>query len=149
MREPRRDPMTGDAVEHPRPSPAGWIAALLISGAATWWLAEVWDAQRLAHLAVWVVLGLVVLPLTFAGALAAAGGLLLAVLALLSLPGRLSGRPVGLGGVARELQALVAGILPGYWRALRAVQKPWLWGVTAGFVVAVAARLLTVGLSGA
>lgn len=141
--------MTEDAGDAAAPTRAGWIAALLLSGAATWWLCSVWDAQRIAHLAVWVLLGLVVLPLTFVSALAGVGALLLTVLALLSLPWRLSGRPVGLRGVARELRALVAGILPGYWRALRAVQKPWLWGVTAGFVFGVASRLLTVGLSGA
>ena len=119
----------------------------LLSGALTWWLADVWDAQRLAHLAVWVVLGLAVLPVMFAGALAAVGGVLLAVLGLLSVPAWLTGRVVGLGGVARDLRRLVGSILPDYLRALRSVQKPWLWGAAAGFVVGVALRLVLVGLT--
>ena len=139
--------MTGDAGDVAASTRAGWIAALLLSGAATWWLCSVWDAQRIAHLAVWVVLGLAVLPLTFAAALAVVGAVLLAVLGALSVPAWVAGRPVGLGGVARDLRRLALGILPDYWRALRAVQSPWLWGATAGFVLGVAARLWLVGLS--
>jgi hypothetical protein len=136
-----------DAVETPRPSRAGGAAALIGSAAVTWWLAEVWDPQQLAHLAVWVLLGLVFLPLSFAAALAAVGAVLVGVLGVLSVPAWLSGRPVGLKGVARDAWRLALGILPDYWRALRAVQKPWLWSAAAGFVAAVLARLLLVGLS--
>jgi hypothetical protein len=139
--------MTEAAAEATSPSRAGPVAAALLCGAATWWLADAWDAQRLAHLAVWVVLGLVMLPLGFVVGLGAVGAVLLTVLAALSVPGWLSGRPVGLGGVARDLVRLVSGILPDYWRALQAVQKPWLWGAASGFVLGVAARLVLVGLT--
>lgn len=141
--------MAADVSSTPRRTRTGWLLAAAASGALTWWLADVWDAQRLAHLAVWVVLGLVVLPLSFAAALAAVGAVLLGVLGVLSVPAWLSGRPVGLGGVARDLRGLAFGIVPDYLRALRAVQKPWLWGAAAGFVLGVAARLMFVGLTAA
>lgn len=139
--------MTEAAADEAAPSRAApWVAALLC-GAATWWLGDVWDAQRLAHVAVWVVLGLVLLPLGFVVGLGSVAVVLLGLLAGFSVPAWLTGRPVGLGGVARALLRLVSGILPDYWRALRAVQKPWLWGATAGFVVSMAARLALVGLT--
>ena len=123
------------------------VVSTLLSGALTWWLADVWDAQRLAHLAVWVVLGLVVLPVMFTGALAAVGGVLVAVLGVFSVPAWLTGRKVGLGDLARDLWRLAGGILPDYLRALRAAQKPWLWGMATGFVIGVAMRLAIVGLN--
>ena len=123
------------------------VVSTLLSGALTWWLADVWDAQRLAHLAVWVVLGLVVLPVMFTVALAAVGGVLVAVLGVFSVPAWLTGRKVGLGDLARDLWRLAGGILPDYLRALRAVQKPWLWGMATGFVIGVAMRLAIVGLN--
>ena len=138
--------MTGDAAPLPAPR-ASWIPALLVSAALTWWLGDVWDAQRLAHLAAWVVLGLVVLPLAFSAALAAVAVALLVLLGLLSVPAWLSRRPVGLAGLARDLWRLPRSILLDYWSALRAVQKPWLWGATAGFVGGVALRLSLLGLS--
>lgn len=142
-----QDVMTEAAAEETAPSRAApWVAALLC-GAATWWLGDVWDAQRLAHVAVWVVLGLVLLPLGFVVGLGSVAVVMLGLLAGFSVPAWLTGRPVGLSGVARALLRLVSGILPDYWRALRAVQKPWLWGATAGFVVSMAARLALVGLT--
>ena len=117
--------------------------AALLCGAATWWLGGVWDAQRLAHVAVWVVLGLVLLPLGFVVGLGSVAVVLLGLLAGFSVPAWLTGRPVGLGGVARALLRLVSGILPDYWRA----RWLWLWGATAGFVVSMAARLALVRLT--
>ena len=142
----RTEPMT-DEMETTQAS-RGWpVVSTLLSGAVTWWLADVWDAQRLAHLAVWVVLGLVVLPVMFTCALAAVGSLLVAVLGVFSIPAWLTGRKVGLGGLARDLWRLAGSILPDYLRALRAVQKPWLWGIATGFVAGVAMRLAIVGLN--
>jgi len=124
-----------------------WCAALVVSAAVTWGTAGVWDAQKLLQLATWVVIGMVVLPCAFVAALSVVGGVLLGALAILSLPAWLSGRPVGLGGLASELSRMVGAILPDYWRALRAVQEPWLWGAVAGFVGAMAARTALVGIS--
>ncbi|MFN3242476.1 MAG: hypothetical protein ACE37K_13310 [Planctomycetota bacterium] len=139
--------MTNELAPPASPTPwPGTALAFALAGAAVLGLAEVYDAQRLMHLATWLVLGLVLLPLAFVAGLAGCAAILLALLGPLSLPARLTGRPVGLGGVARALGELVGGILPGYWRALRAVQKPWLWAAAAGFVVGIVMRMAWFGL---
>lgn len=122
------------------------VVSFVATAVAVYALADVYDAQRLMHLAVWMVLGLVLLPLAFAAGLLGCAGILLAVLGLLSLPAWLAGRRIGLGDVASGLWSLVSGILPGYWRALRGVRKPWLWAAAAGYVTGVGYRMLTVGL---
>ena len=122
------------------------VVSFVATAAAVYALADVYDAQRLMHLAVWLVLGLVLLPLAFVVGLFGCAGVLLAVLGVLSVPAWLAGRRIGLGDVASGLWSLVSGILPGYWRALRAVRKPWLWAAAAGYVVGVAYRMLTIGL---
>ena len=126
-----------------------WSVSMLASGLLVNGLASVWDAQGLMHVAVWIVLGLVALPLSFAASLAAVGAALLVVLAALSLPARLGGRRVGLGGVARDVFGLAGSILPDYWAALCAVRRPWLWGAVVGYVLGITARLLLSGLGGA
>jgi len=139
--------LTHAFVEDLRLSAASWGTSSLLMAAATYALAGVWDAQRLMHLAIWLLLGLVVLPLAFAFALATCGLVLLAVLGLLALPARLLGRPTGLSGIALGLGSLALGIVPDYCRALRAVRQPWLWGAVLGFVAGVTLRFAIVGLA--
>ncbi len=126
-----------------------WSLPLLASAALVNGLASVWDAQGLMHLAVWLVLGLVALPLSFAAGLAAVGAALVLVLGALSLPARIAGRRVGLRGVARDAFGLAGSILPRYWGALCSVRRPWLWGAVVGYVLGITLRLMAVGLGAA
>lgn len=123
-----------------------WGVVTVLVAVGTYALAGVWHGARLAQVASWVVIGLVLLPAAFAGAVAFVGSALLALLGALSLPARLAGRRVGLSGVARDLGRLVVGIPRDYLRALRRVQNPTLWGVVTGFVLGVVVRIAAVGL---
>lgn len=114
-----------------------WGTALGGSAVATHALAAAWDPVPLVHAGTWLVCGLVLLPLLFVSALVLVAGLLTALLAGLSLPWRLAGRPTGLASLVASLFALPAGILPAYLRALRRVRRPWLWGSLTGFLLGI------------
>lgn len=108
--------------------------AAAIAAAATWGVAAAVGLSPLLHAAQWLVVGLVGMPVLFALSLGVAVGLLSGLMAALALPAWLRRRPTGLGALLAALWALPAGILPGYWRALRRVRHPWLWGAVAGFL---------------
>lgn len=115
-----------------------WLAVGAMVGAATWGLASVWQPLLLVYAAVLLLVGLVAMPLLFVTALSGAVAALSALLAALALPWLVCRRPTGLAATLAELWALPASIVPGYWRALRQVRQPALWGALAGFVSAVA-----------
>jgi hypothetical protein len=130
-------------------SGTGWrqaVCSAVGAAAGTWFLARVFDPVPFVHAALWLFTGLVVLPLSFALALALVVCVLSGGLALLAVPTALRRRPVGLAAAFAALWSLPAGILPGYWQALRRVRRPWLWGALLGFVLGVAAFAAICGL---
>lgn len=126
-----------------------WLLPMLFVAAATAGLAQVWDAQAMAHGLAWLLIGFVVLPCAFALALGVASVALAVLLAVLSAPHWLRGRPTGLGDVLADLWRLAGSVLPGFWRALRRVDRPWLWGALLGYAVGVLWHAVVFGLEGA
>jgi hypothetical protein len=115
------------------------VLAALCCGVATWHLARVWQPMPLVHAANWLVLGLLGVPLLFTVALALVAATLSAVLTGIALPWILCRRRTGLKSLLADCWCLPASILPGYWRALRRVRRPALWGCLAGFVAGIGA----------
>jgi hypothetical protein len=95
----------------------------------------------------WLLAGLVLVPALFVAALGAVVALLSVCLGLLALPSGLRRRPTGLRELLVAVWALPLGIVPGYWRALRRVERPWLWGSLLGLVLGTAACLAVRGLT--
>lgn len=120
-----------------RASVAIWASVLIAVAGGAFALSRVWDAQLLLHAAGWLVIGLLVVPIGFALALAVVGVVLTVLLALLSVPSWLGGRATGLQPLLHELWMLVGHVLPGYLTALRRVRRPGLWGGVAGLLVGV------------
>ena len=138
-----RDPDDRDPDERDPNGTGHWarpaLTAAAVAAGLAWTLASAWRPMPLVHAAGWLVTGLVALPLLFAGALAGVAAALSALLTLLALPHLLLRRPTGLGDALTAVWALPRGVLPGYLAALRRAQRPWLWGVCAGFVAGTAA----------
>lgn len=90
--------------------------------------------------------GLVGMPLLFVLALGAVSTALWLSAALLALPWWLLGRPTGLGDLAAALFGQWRTLLPGYWRAVRRVDRPMLWGAVLGVPLGTVVFLLGHGL---
>lgn len=103
--------------------------------------------ERMMQLVVLLHVGLFVLPCAMCACLAAASGALTLLLCLFSLPHWVARRPTGLADLPRQVWQLPAAVLPGYWRALRRVESPMLWGAVAGTAAWLAAWLAA-GLGG-
>lgn len=119
-----------------RRSARSWSVAAVLAAAATLAIARTFGAMPCAHAAAFLLTGLVGIPLLFPLALGAAMGVLWSLLALVAVPWWIvHRRATGLAALWRELATLVGSLLPGYWRALRRVDRPVLWGLVLGFVV--------------
>lgn len=113
-----------------------WASAALLAAAATLAIARSFGALPCVHTAGFLLAGLVGIPLLFPLALGAAMGVLWGMLAVVAVPWWLvHRRATGLAALGRELVTLLTSLLPGYWRALRRVDRPVLWGLVLGFVV--------------
>lgn len=104
-------------------------------------LAREGHGERLTQLVVFLHVGLFVLPCAMCACLALACAALSALLALLCLPHWLARRPTGLADLLHAIWSLPAAMLPGYWRALRRVDAPMMWGAVAGTAAWLAASL--------
>ena len=126
----------GPFAEALRRSVRTWAVAAGLAAAVTLELARTYGALPCAHAAAFLLTGLVGIPLLFPLALGAAMGVLWSLLALVAVPWWIvQRRATGLAALGRELAALLGSLLPGYWRALRRVDRPVLWGLVLGFVV--------------
>lgn len=112
-----------------------WGMAALATALASWSLASAGQALPLVHAVGWLVVGLVLVPLSFALGLAAAAAVLTVLLTTISLPWLVRRRATGLGELLGEVWWLAGSVLPGFWRALRRVRRPGLWGAVAGLCV--------------
>lgn len=113
-----------------------WAVAAALAAVATLALARTFGALPCVHAAGVLLAGLVGIPLLFPLALGAAMAGLWSLLAVVAVPWWLvHRRATGLAALWRELAALLGSLLPGYWRALRRVDRPVLWGLVLGFVV--------------
>lgn len=116
-----------------------WLAAMVLAAATTLAVAHACGVLPCVHAAMLLLIGLVGIPLLFPLALGAAMLVLWALLAVVAAPWWLvHRRATGLADLGRELGTLLASLLPGYWRALRRVDRPVLWGLLLGFVVGTA-----------
>ena len=135
--------MSADAAPPPpfrialRATAGSWVPAAVLVAAATWGAAGALGPLPFVHAAIWLLSGLLLIPLLFALMLGAATTLASLLLAALALPWWLCGRPTGLLAALTALWALPAAILPGYWSALRRVRRPLLWGAVLGFCVGI------------
>lgn len=123
-----------------------WGSAAALAAVATWQLAQHGLALPLVHAAVWLLTGLVAMPVLFTVALALTVVAMWTLLATITLPCWATGRTTGLGALARALWALPAHVLPGYWRALRRVERPVLWGLLLGFLLGLGGHVAAHGL---
>ncbi|MCU0866850.1 MAG: hypothetical protein MUC36_23945 [Planctomycetes bacterium] len=122
-----------------------WAPVAIVVAGAVWWGSAWWQPLPFVQAAGWLLSGLVVMPLLFVVAIGAAVASLSVLLAALALPWALLGRPTGLAAALAAVWALPASILPGYWRALRRVRRPGLWGAVVGFLVGIGLFLLVRG----
>lgn len=122
-------------------------AAALTAG-ATAGLCAAFSPMVFVHASLLLATGLVGMPLLFALALGAAKVVLWSLLALLALPWWLRRRATGLGGVAAAMFLRWRTMLPGYWRALRRVDRPVLWGAVLGVPLGTALFVLANGVLG-
>tara|TARA_R110002072_G_scaffold57508_1_gene147842 strand:+ start:26625 stop:27122 length:498 start_codon:yes stop_codon:yes gene_type:complete len=124
-----------------RPSSFVWrfLSATVVAAVATYATAHVWHPQRIMHLATWIVIGFVLLPIAFTLALAAVAAIVSVLLGLLCIPAAISGRPTGLGPLLRELWHLPRDILPDLWHRLRTTDRPGSFGAAAGVVAGISA----------
>lgn len=118
----------------PKAATLRFVAAAVASAIAAYAFAHVWNSQRLMHLALWIVIGLIVLPILCTIALAIVASILTGLLAVLCIPSWLTGRPTGIENLLRELWRLPADILPALWRELRTTNRPGQFGAATGFV---------------
>lgn len=109
-----------------------WAVAFGACFVTIQWLAAAWHPEPLIHATTWLVVGLVIVPMSFVLGLAAVGAVLTVLLAMLASPFWLFGRPTGLRDLLRDLWGVAGHVLPGYWRALRRVGRPMLWGSLGG-----------------
>lgn len=100
------------------------------------------------HASLLLGLGLVGMPLLFVLALGATMAVLWSLAALLAVPWCLLRRPTGLDDLAAALFGQWRTLLPDYWRAVRRVDRPVLWGLVLGVPLGTAMFLLGNGLSG-
>ena len=127
-----------------------WLSALALVpaiAAATYALAHAWQPVRLLHIATWIVIGFILLPIACSLALGVAATLLTVVLGLVSVPAWIAGRPTGLRPLLADLWHLPADILPSLWSKLRGFDRPEWLGAAAGFVGGVAWFSLQNGLT--
>lgn len=127
-----------------------WLAAMVLAAATTWLVAQALGVLPCVHAALLLLTGLVGIPLLFPLALGAAMLVLWTLLAVVAAPWWLvHRRTTGLANLGRELGRLLASLLPGYWRALRRVDRPVLWGLLLGFVVGTGFAVLVLPLRAA
>jgi len=100
------------------------------------------------HTSLLLGIGLVGIPLLFVLALGMAMALLWSLAALLALPWWLLRRPTGLDDLALALVGQWRTLVPGYWRAVRRVDRPVLWGAVLGVPLGTAVFVLGNGLRG-
>ena len=109
-----------------------WLPSALASATACWWLAAKGYADSMLEWVMWLPIGLLVVPLGFTLGLACCVAVLSILLGILCIPTWIAGRPTGLAAVLADAWRLAAGVLPGFWRALRRVRRPALWGTAFG-----------------
>jgi hypothetical protein len=143
----------------PDPSPPSFVAALwrtapttlpaaALTAGATVGLCAASSPMPLVHASLLLGTGLVGIPLLFVLALGAAMAVLWSLATLLALPWWLLGRPTGLGDLGAALFGQWRTLLPGYWRAVRRVDRPVLWGTVLGVPLGTVVFLLGNGLRG-
>lgn len=128
-----------------RTAPAVATAAAL-TAAATAALCAASSPMPFVHASLLLGTGLVGMPLLFVVALGAVTAALWLLAALLALPWWLLRRPTGLDDLAVALFGQWRTLLPGYWRAVRRVDRPVLWGALLGVPLGTAVFVLGNGL---
>jgi hypothetical protein len=112
-----------------------WLPSAVAAAAASWWLAANGLQATMLEWVVWLPIGLLLVPLGFTLGLASCVVVLAMLLGVLSVPAWLTGRAIGLAAVLADAWRLAAHVLPGFWRALRRVRRPGLWGALLGVFV--------------
>ncbi len=124
-----------------------WLTMLVVAVAATFFFAERVDPGLVVHGVLWLVVGFALLPIGFTIGLAAVALTITVLLGLIALPAYLTGRPTGQRDVVTAAWQLPGHVLPGFWRALRRVRKPRLWGAVVGTQIGVLLFLSLRGLT--
>lgn len=106
------------------------------------------SSMPFVHTSLLLGVGLVGIPLLFVLALGLAMAVLWSLAALLALPWWLLRRPTGLDDLALALFGQWRTLVPGYWRAVRRVDRPVLWGAVLGVPLGTAVFVLGNGLRG-
>ena len=109
-----------------------WLPSALASATACWWLAANGYATSMLEWVMWLPIGLLLIPLGFTLGLACCVAVLTILLGMLCIPAWITGRPTGLAAVLTDAWRLATGVIPGFWRALRRVRRPALWGTPFG-----------------
>jgi hypothetical protein len=117
-----------------------WLSSAVAALIVSWWLAENGFAMTMREWVVWLPIGMLLVPIGFTFGLACCVVVLAILLGILALPAWLTGRPIGLMELLIDAWQLAAGVLPGFWRALRRVRKPALWGAALGVFVGTMAQ---------
>lgn len=104
----------------------------ILTACATAAVCAVGSPMPFVHGSLLLGLGFVGIPLLFVLALGVTMAVLWTLAALLALPWWLLRRPTGLGDLASALFGQWRTLGPGYWRAVRRVDRPVLWGAGLG-----------------
>lgn len=118
----------------------------ILTACATAAVCAVGSPMPFVHGSLLLGLGLVGIPVLFVLALGVTMAVLWSLAALLALPWWLLRRPTGLGDLASALFGQWRTLGPGYWRAIRRVDRPVLWGAVLGLPLGTAVFLLWNGL---
>lgn len=128
-----------------RPAFAAWVAGLAIGGAGAVGTAAAWDLATTVHLASWLLVGFVAVPLLLLLVGLPVATTLTVIAGVLALPSWLRGRTTGLRDLAAEAFALPLAVVPRYAAALRNANRPVAFGTAAGFAFATAWMLAAGG----
>lgn len=122
------------------------VPTAVLTAGATAAVCAVGSPMPFVHASLLLGVGLVGIPLLFVVALGAATTVLWLSAASMALPWWLLRRPTGLGDLAAALFGQWRTLLPDYWRAVRRVDRPVLWGAVLGVPLGTAAFVLVWGL---
>ncbi|MBL8735437.1 MAG: hypothetical protein JNL12_03345 [Planctomycetes bacterium] len=120
--------------------------AAILTACATAAVCAASSALPFVHASLLLGTGLVGIPLLFVLALGLAMAGLWSLAALLAVPWWILRRPTGLGDLASALFGQWRTLLPGYWRAVRRVDRPVLWGAVLGVPLGTVGFLFCHGL---